>query len=71
MSVYSKIDRYLLMPLADVLTRRGLSKEWRLMTRLDMATEQQLRSVQNQRLQALIQHCYDYVPYYTKLFKTF
>jgi len=68
MSVYSKIDRYFLMPLADVMTRRGLSKEWRLMTRLDMATEQQLRNVQNQRLQALIQHCYDNVPYYTKLF---
>ena len=70
MSLYSKLDRHVLMPLADVVMRRGLAKEWRLMTRLDMASEQQLREVQNQRLQALIQHCYANVPYYTKLFNS-
>ena len=68
MSVYSKIDKYVLMPIADKLTGRGLAKEWRLMERLDMASEQAIRDVQNQRLQALIQHCYKNVPYYTKLF---
>ena len=68
MSLYSKIDKYFLMPVADRLTHRGLSKEWSVMDRLDKATEEQLRAFQNQRLQALMQHCYANVPYYTRVF---
>lgn len=56
------------MPVADRLTHRGLSKEWRIMDRMDKATEEQLRAFQNQRLQALMQHCYANVPYYTRVF---
>ncbi len=68
MSLYSQIDKHILMPVADKLTHRGISKEWRLMEHMDNATEQELMDLQNQRLQALIQHCYENVPYYTKLF---
>lgn len=68
MSLYSQIDKHILMPVADKLTHRGISKEWRLMERMNNATEQELITLQNQRLQALIQHCYANVPYYTKLF---
>lgn len=68
MSLYSQIDKHILMPVADRLTHRGISKEWRLMEHMDNATEQELITLQNQRLQALIQHCYENVPYYTKLF---
>ena len=68
MSLYSQIDKHILMPVADRLTHRGISKEWRLMERMNNATEQELITLQNQRLQALIQHCYANVPYYTKLF---
>ena len=68
MSLYSKIDRYFLMPIADSFTSRGLSKEWRMMTQLDKASESEIRRIQNIRLQALVQHCYKNVPYYTKLF---
>lgn len=68
MSLYSQIDKHELMPIADRLTHRGLSKEWRVMDRMDSAIEDQLRSFQNQRLQALMQHCYASVPYYTRVF---
>lgn len=68
MSLYSKIDKHIFIPIADKLTKRGLSQEWRLMDCLDMASEEELRKIQNQRLQALVQHCYQNVPYYTKLF---
>ena len=68
MSLYSTIDKKILMPVADRLTHRGLSKEWSVMDRLDKATEEQLRAFQNQRLQALMQHCYANVPYYTRVF---
>ena len=68
MSLYSQIDKHILMPIADKLTHRGISKEWRLMERMNNATEQELITLQNQRLQALIRHCYENVPYYTCVF---
>lgn len=68
MSLYSSIDKHILLPIADVLTHRGISKEWRLFEHLDNATEQELIALQNKRLQVLIAHCYANVPYYTKLF---
>lgn len=68
MSLYSKIDRAILLPLADKLMHRGLAKEWALMERMDSASEAELVNLQNQRLQELVAHCYRNVPYYTKLF---
>ena len=68
MSLFSTIDKKILMSVADKLTHRGISKEWRLMERMDRASEEQLRKVQNERLQALMQHCYANVPYYTRVF---
>lgn len=68
MSLYSIIDKSILLPVADGLTHRGISREWRVMDRLDKASEEQLRKVQNERLQALMQHCYANVPYYTRVF---
>lgn len=68
MSIYGKIDKYVLMPLADKVTHRGISKEWRMLERIDHATEEELVKFQDQRLQALIAHCYANVPYYTRIF---
>ena len=63
MSLYSQIDKHILIPSADMLMHRGISKEWRLMERMDNATEKELIALQNRRLQTLIQHCYINVPY--------
>jgi len=68
MSIYSSIDKHLLMPTADMLTKRGISKEWRKMDKVDNATEEELLALQNKRLQALMQHCYANVPYYRRIF---
>lgn len=68
MSLYSQIDKHILIPSADMLMHRGISKEWRLMERMDNATEKELIALQNRRLQTLIQHCYINVPYYTRVF---
>lgn len=68
MSLYSSIDKHVLMPIADKLTHRGISKEWRLMEQMDRASEEVLIAFQNRRLQALMQHCYTNVPYYTRIF---
>ena len=68
MSIYSKINKTILLPLADKITGRGIRKEWDLMNRMDMVSEEELIALQNQRLQALVRHCYENVPYYTRLF---
>ena len=68
MSLYSKINKAILLPLADKLTGRGIRKEWDLMSRMDFVSEEELINLQDQRLQALVEHCYANVPYYTRLF---
>lgn len=68
MSLYSIIDKNIFLPMADLLTHRGLAKEWRFMEKTDRMSEEELMFVQNERLQKLMEHCYKNVPYYTKLF---
>ena len=68
MSIYSKINKTILLPIADKITGRGIRKEWDLMTKMDLVSEEELLALQNQRLQALVEHCYAHVPYYTRLF---
>lgn len=68
MSLYSKINKAILLPIADKLTGRGIRKEWDLMSQMDFAGEEDLKSLQNKRLQALVGHCYAHVSYYTRLF---
>lgn len=70
MSIYSCLDKHLLLPLADVVMSRGVSKEWKVMQTAESYSEDQLVSLQNKRLQRLIQHCYAHVPYYRNLFKS-
>ena len=52
MSIYSKINKAILLPIADRITGRGIRKEWDLMNRMDMVYEEELMTLQNQRLQA-------------------
>lgn len=69
MSLYSYLDKHLLLPLADKVSHRGIRKEWRLMISYDFASKERITALQNQRLQALIEHCYANVPYYTRIFE--
>ena len=43
-------------------------KKYKELLRNDMLSEEELREIQNKKLQRLVMHCYDTVPYYTKLF---
>ena len=70
MSLYSRLDKHLLLPIADMVMSRGVSKEWKLMREAEHYSEQRLLDLQNKRLQKLIQHCYTNVPYYRNLFKS-
>lgn len=70
MSLYSRLDKHLLLPIADMVMSRGVSKEWKLMREAEHYSEQRLLDLQNKRLQELIQHCYTNVPYYRNLFRS-
>lgn len=68
MGAYSYIDRHILLPMADLITSRGVSKEWKLMQKAERYSEKELYDLQSERLRALVRHCYDHVPYYRNLF---
>lgn len=68
MSLYSKIDRYVLLPVAAKIQKSRILKEYIRLRQSDWYSEEQLMNLQNEKLQRLICHCYMNVPYYTKLF---
>lgn len=70
MSIYSCLDKHLLLPIADILMSRGVTKEWKVMQTAENYSEDELLGFQNRRLQRLIQHCYAHVPYYRNVFKS-
>ncbi|MBQ0088949.1 MAG: phenylacetate--CoA ligase family protein [Prevotellaceae bacterium] len=67
MSLYSKIDKYVLIPIADKIMHRSLAKIWRIYEANEQLSREQLTNLQNQKLQALIKHCYEHVPYYHRI----
>lgn len=68
MSLYSKIDRHVLLPVAAKIQKSDILKEYVRLKRTDWYSEEQLMNLQNEKLKRLIHHCYMNVPYYTKLF---
>lgn len=70
MGVYAKIDKYILLPLAAKVQKSNMLKEYHHLLETDWYSEAQLINLQNEKLQRLIYHCYQNVPYYTKLFNS-
>ncbi len=70
MAIYPYLDKHFLLPLADRLTGRGISQEWKLMSDAEHFSIGRLEDLQNMRMQRLILHCYNKVPYYRNLFRT-
>lgn len=68
MSLYSVFDRKVLMPLGDKLKGRNLHGEFAEALRTQWLSEGELLALQNAKLQKLIRHCYENVPYYRKVF---
>lgn len=68
MTLYSKLDRYLLFPLAEKFFGSAILKNYYQLKKTDWLDAEQLFDLQNKKLVSLIEHCYKNVPYYTKLF---
>ncbi len=68
MSLYRHLDRKLILPLAEKVMGRNITGELAILTDTQWLSESDLLRLQEEKLQALVQHCYEKVPYYTKLF---
>lgn len=69
MSFYGFIDRNILLPIAAKLQKSRLCSEYRALRQTDWLSEAELQRLQNNKLQQLVKHCYENVPYYTQLFR--
>jgi phenylacetate-CoA ligase len=68
MSIYSVIDRKILIPLGDRLKGRNLHGAFAEALQTEWLSEDRLRELQNEKLRRLVRHCYENVPYYRRVF---
>ncbi len=68
MSIYSFIDRKILLPIGDIIKGRNLHGEFNNALRTEWLSEKDLLKLQSEKLQKLIRHCYENVPYYRNVF---
>lgn len=68
MSIYSIIDRKVIIPLGDKIKGRNLHGEFADALKTQWLSEEGLARLQNDKLQRLLKHAYLNVPYYTRVF---
>ena len=68
MGFYSFIDRNILLPIGDLLYGSSIRSRLVEFRRNDRLTSEEILDLQNRKLYKLVKHCYENVPYYTKLF---
>lgn len=56
------------LPIGDLVYGSSVVSKYKEMMRDDWLTESEIKEVQDRKLQKLVNHCYETVPYYTKLF---
>lgn len=68
MTLYNILDRYIFLPLGDLAYGSNVAAKFSEMLKNDMMSEAEMVELQNKKLQRLVHHCYETVPYYTRLF---
>jgi len=68
MSFYSFVDRHILMPFGDKIKNRNLHGALNEALSTQWFSEEELLKLQNKKLQQLVRHCYENVPYYQRIF---
>ncbi len=71
MTLYNYLDRYIFLPLGDLIYGSEVVSKLKEMERNDMLSELELQAIQDCKLQRLVRHCYETVPYYTRLFDAY
>lgn len=67
MSFYSYIDRKILIPLGDRIKGRDLHGAFAEALATEWLSEEKLQRLQDGKLQKLVRHCYENVPYYRRV----
>ena len=70
MSLYNYIDKYLFLPMADIVYGSSLSAQLKVLKNSEFNDENEILASQNKKLQSLVKHCYETVPYYQRVFKS-
>ena len=68
MTLYNLLDQHLFLPIGDLVYGSRVQAKLKELRRTDRLDAAQLRQLQDAKLQRLVRHCYDTVPYYTQLF---
>lgn len=68
MSIYNILDSKILLPVADWAYGSSVHSRLREFRHYDLMGREELRLLQEEKLRKLVRHCYENVPYYTKLF---
>ena len=68
MSFYNYIDRHILLPVADSIYHSSIAKRLKELEHNDFLSHEELQAIRDEKLRKLVRHCYETVPYYTKLF---
>ena len=68
MGLYNILDLNILLPVADKLYGSSVHSRLKEFRTYDSLSRDEIAAIQNESLQKLVHHCYENVPYYTKLF---
>lgn len=68
MGLYRWIGHNILLPVGERLMKRNLTGEYKKSLDREWLSKEELYTLQCEKLQALVAHCYKNVPYYTRLF---
>lgn len=69
MRFYNFVSEKIILELSDLILKRSISRNFRLLQKSQWWSEQELVDYQNKKLRELITHAYYNVPYYGELFK--
>ena len=68
MSFYGFIDTHLLLPIGDLVYGSNVARQLRNLQKNEFLSNEAIREIQDKKLQKLVRHCHDTVPYYQRLF---
>lgn len=68
MSLYSLLDQKIIIPLAEKFKGRNLTGAVRFLSSTEWLSEKELYDLQSRKLRLLVEHCYNNVPYYKRVF---
>ena len=69
MSIYNYIDKHILLPIADTVYGSSLHEQLRVLKNSEFNETEGIVFLQNKKLQSLVRHCYETVPYYHRVFE--